>query len=162
IKPANLLLDRKGTVKVLDLGIARFEAEEHSRQHAQGVIVGTLDYLAPEQAVDSSAVDPRADLYGLGATLYFLLVGHPPFPTDDPGRDHDPTPLPVTQRIIRATRNPPAEPPMPARTPAPVFVGEVRRPAPADDPPTVRLRKPPPPRRRGRAALWVAAGLAVL
>jgi serine/threonine-protein kinase len=83
VKPANLLLDRKGTVKVLDLGIARFEADEHSRQTAQGTIVGTLDYLAPEQAVDSSAVDPRADLYAFGATLYFLLAGHPPFPTDD-------------------------------------------------------------------------------
>jgi serine/threonine protein kinase len=83
IKPANVLLDRKGTVKILDLGIARFEAEDHSRQHNAGAIVGTLDYLAPEQAVDSSAVDPRADLYALGATLYFLLTGRPPYPTDD-------------------------------------------------------------------------------
>ncbi len=83
IKPANLLVDRCGAVKILDLGIARFTQESNSRIHGTAVILGTLDYLAPEQAEDSSAVDPRADLYALGATLYFLLAGHPPFPVAD-------------------------------------------------------------------------------
>jgi serine/threonine-protein kinase len=83
IKPANLLVNRLGTVKILDLGIARFVADPASRRLNSAVVVGTLDYLAPEQAVDSSCVDARADQYALGATLYFLLAGHPPFPEAD-------------------------------------------------------------------------------
>jgi len=81
IKPANLLVDREGVIKVLDLGLSRITHEEHSltRAHNENVI-GTVDYLAPEQAVDSHEVDARADIYGLGGTLYFLLTGHPPFP----------------------------------------------------------------------------------
>jgi serine/threonine protein kinase len=76
-------VDRRGAVKILDLGIVRFTQDANSRVHGCDVILGTLDYLAPEQAEDSSAVDPRADLYALGATLYFLLAGHPPFPVAD-------------------------------------------------------------------------------
>ena len=83
IKPANVLIDRKGLVKVLDLGIARFTRDPASMVADAAMILGTLDYLAPEQAVDSSGVDARADLFSLGATLYFLLAGHPPFPDDD-------------------------------------------------------------------------------
>ncbi len=81
IKPANLLVDRKRTVKILDMGLAKFTppagrvpvtaADEH--------VLGTADYLAPEQAVNSTNVDGRADIYSLGCTLYFLLTGHPPF-----------------------------------------------------------------------------------
>ncbi len=83
IKPGNLLLDEKGTVKVLDLGLARFfdDKEENSLtvKHDEKVL-GTADYLSPEQALDSHTVDIRSDLYSLGCTLYFLLSGHPPFP----------------------------------------------------------------------------------
>lgn len=82
IKPGNLLVDTGGTVKVLDLGLARFfdTGEETSLtvQHDERVL-GTADYLAPEQAVDSHGVDARADIYSLGCTLYFCLTGHPPF-----------------------------------------------------------------------------------
>ena len=81
IKPANLLLARSGLLKILDLGIVRSRNEvaltvagEQGKQ-----ILGTIDYLAPEQAIDSSQVDGRADIYALGATLYFLLAGHAPF-----------------------------------------------------------------------------------
>jgi serine/threonine protein kinase len=71
-------------VKILDLGIVRFTHDDaHSRLHGADVILGTLDYLAPEQAENSSTVDTRADIYALGATLYFLLAGHPPFPVAD-------------------------------------------------------------------------------
>jgi serine/threonine protein kinase len=87
IKPANLLVDRRGAVKILDLGIVRFTHDDtFSRVHGAEYILGTVDYLAPEQAVDSSKVDSRADIYGLGATLYFLLAGHPPYPIADPRR----------------------------------------------------------------------------
>ncbi len=82
IKPANLLVDREGTVKILDLGLARFfdEKDEESLTVAHDEkVLGTADYLAPEQALDSHSVDKRADIYSLGCTLYFLLTGHPPF-----------------------------------------------------------------------------------
>jgi serine/threonine-protein kinase len=83
IKPANLLLDRIGVVKILDLGLVRSDADAASgltRQLDSRSILGTADYVAPEQAIDSSGVDIRADIYALGATLYFLLAGRPLFP----------------------------------------------------------------------------------
>jgi WD40 repeat protein len=81
VKPANLLLDRGGTVKVLDLGLARFQsdqADQITKQHDSNTVLGTIDYLAPEQALNA-AVDIRADVYSLGMTFYFLLTGHTPF-----------------------------------------------------------------------------------
>ena len=82
VKPGNVLVDRNGTVKILDLGLARiFEGAEETSltvQHDERVL-GTADYLAPEQAVDSHNVDARADIYSLGCTLYLCLTGQPPF-----------------------------------------------------------------------------------
>jgi serine/threonine-protein kinase len=83
IKPANVLLERTGLVKLLDLGLVRSESDAGSlltKQLDNKSILGTADYVAPEQAVDSSKVDERADIYSLGATLYFLLAGRPLFP----------------------------------------------------------------------------------
>lgn len=83
IRPANLLLDRTGIVKILDLGLIRSEADAAmglTRQLDSRTVLGAADYVAPEQAVDSSSVDIRADLYSLGATLYYLLSGRPLFP----------------------------------------------------------------------------------
>lgn len=82
IKPANLLLSPDGTVKIIDLGLVRWEPEVDSKltEKIDQSILGTADYLAPEQAVNSSNVDIRADIYSLGATLYFLLAGRPMFP----------------------------------------------------------------------------------
>jgi len=83
IKPANLLLDKKGMVKILDLGLARFHddsgAASLTAAHNETVL-GTADYLSPEQALNSHNVDARTDIYSLGCTAYFLLTGHPPFP----------------------------------------------------------------------------------
>lgn len=82
IKPANLLVDRQGAVKVLDLGLARFADDNQASltiAHDENVL-GTADYLAPEQAINSHRVDTRVDIYSLGCTLYFTLTGHPPFP----------------------------------------------------------------------------------
>lgn len=82
VKPGNLLIDSAGCVKVLDMGLARFFKTNHEEsltiKHDEKVL-GTADFLAPEQAVDSHRVDARADIYSLGCTLYFALTGHPPF-----------------------------------------------------------------------------------
>ncbi len=84
VKPGNLLVDATDTVKVLDLGLARF-VEEDSGEKASltlehnETVLGTADYLAPEQCLNSHQVDHRADIYSLGCTLYFLLTGRPPF-----------------------------------------------------------------------------------
>lgn len=81
IKPANLLVDKAGTVKILDMGLARFSDDSQAsltREYDQKMI-GTVDYLAPEQAVDSHKVDARADIYSLGCTLFYLLTGREPF-----------------------------------------------------------------------------------
>jgi eukaryotic-like serine/threonine-protein kinase len=81
IKPANLLLTREGTVKIIDLGLVRWDLEDSKlTEKVDQSILGTADYLAPEQAVNSSTVDIRADIYSLGATLYFLLAGRTLFP----------------------------------------------------------------------------------
>jgi len=81
IKPGNLMLTRQGEVKILDLGLARVmvDARDGPEMTSAGQAMGTADYMAPEQAMDSRDVDIRADLYGLGCTLYKLLTGHAPF-----------------------------------------------------------------------------------
>jgi len=79
IKPANLLLGRDGIVKILDLGLAQFFEDSGTRLHrGSGEIMGTTDYVAPEQLLGAET-DHRADIYNLGATLYHLLTGQPPF-----------------------------------------------------------------------------------
>lgn len=86
VKPSNLMLDEHGTVKVLDMGLARLH--QHSSESTDGSdleltqsrqLMGTYGYLAPEQALDARKADHRADIYSLGCTLHFLLTGKPPY-----------------------------------------------------------------------------------
>jgi len=106
MKPGNLLLNRRGVIKILDMGLACCSQKASAAFAAPGGInpsgkglegresmpppdaekrtVGSGDYLAPEQILSSDSVDARADIYSLGATLYFLLSGKPPFPEGSP------------------------------------------------------------------------------
>ena len=85
VKPANLMLSREGIVKLLDLGLAKFQAERRASDEVgseltqAGMTMGTVDYMAPEQWEHAGIVDVRADIYSLGCTLFFLLTGTPPF-----------------------------------------------------------------------------------
>jgi WD40 repeat protein/tRNA A-37 threonylcarbamoyl transferase component Bud32 len=82
IKPQNLMRTNRGQVKVLDFGLARFASEVGTGAGltALGTVLGSADYMAPEQVEDPHAADIRADIYSLGCTLYHLLTGVPPFP----------------------------------------------------------------------------------
>jgi serine/threonine protein kinase len=85
IKPQNLMITSKGEVKILDLGLALLHAERFTPGGltGSGQVMGTADYMAPEQWENCHWVDIRADLYSLGCTLYFLLTGQPPFGSPD-------------------------------------------------------------------------------
>jgi len=101
LKPHNLMRTADGTVKILDFGLAVLAdaGEQEGGLTGQNVVLGTPDYIAPEQAEDSHAVDVRSDIYSLGCTLYHLLTGRVPFPGDsvlrklDAHRKLEPEPL---------------------------------------------------------------------
>jgi serine/threonine protein kinase len=93
VKPSNLLIQRQSPmgpgclVKILDFGLARLHYADPATGESKGTlklegrtVMGTPDYLSPEQARDLHSVDIRSDLYSLGCTFYFLLTGRPPFP----------------------------------------------------------------------------------
>src|SRR5262249_54650405 len=102
IKPQNLLRANQGhVIKLLDLGLARLQKNKTRLANARqgltqiGIILGTLDFIAPEQARDSHSVDIRADLYSLGCTFHFLLTGKPPYPGGTP-----------TEKLLKHTLDP--------------------------------------------------------
>ncbi len=82
LKPTNLMLTPDGEAKILDLGLAHAMGEQ-SIYRPEGTVVGTLDYISPEQIDAPSEADQRSDLYSLGCALYFALAGRPPFEGGD-------------------------------------------------------------------------------
>jgi eukaryotic-like serine/threonine-protein kinase len=103
LKPSNVLITPNDHAKLLDLGLAIMEGEAGTHREilgGQGYVVGTMDYIAPEQTQNAAQVDGRSDLYSLGCTLYYALTGQPPFPGGTPldkiqrQRCEQPTPIP--------------------------------------------------------------------
>jgi len=82
IKPGNLIRDRFGSVKILDMGLARsFDDPDHKLTETldSGAVVGTADFISPEQALNAPNIDIRSDIYSLGATFFTLVAGKPPY-----------------------------------------------------------------------------------
>ncbi|HEX4610387.1 MAG TPA: serine/threonine-protein kinase, partial [Urbifossiella sp.] len=99
IKPSNILVGKDGkTVKLVDLGLARLDEPQtdEARVTQEGYVIGTPDFLAPEQARDPGAVDIRADIYALGATLFYILTGKVPFAGANP-----------TEKLLKHCTEPP-------------------------------------------------------
>jgi len=103
LKPSNILITPNDHAKVLDLGLALMAGEtgDAAIVGGQGYVVGSMDYIAPEQTEDATKVDGRADLYSMGCTLYYALTGKPPFPggsnMDKIRRHRHESPEPVSQ-----------------------------------------------------------------
>jgi hypothetical protein len=175
IKPQNLMRTPAGQIKILDFGLARFALENAADAQAAdgpeeaagsltltGTVMGTPDYIAPEQARDAHTADIRADIYSLGCTLYHLLAGHAPFPEGSVVQkvkahmEHDPRPLSavrpdVPPELVRVIER------MTAKDAADRF----QTPAEVLEALTPFLAPPEPPRRRW----WfpaVPAGLAAV
>ncbi len=104
VKPANLILDGRDHIWVTDFGLARIQAAPGATP--LGDVVGTLRYMSPEQAAGDPAIDPRGDVYSLGATLYELLTLRPAFPGADRAQylrqlvDDDPIPPRAINRAV--------------------------------------------------------------
>jgi eukaryotic-like serine/threonine-protein kinase len=98
IKPSNILRTPTGQVKIIDLGLALQHEFEDERVTREGTTVGTVDYMAPEQARDSRATSVQSDLYSLGCTFYYLLAGVAPFPGGD-----------ITDKLTRHAKTPAPE-----------------------------------------------------
>jgi serine/threonine protein kinase len=154
LKPSNLMIMPNEQAKVLDLGLALVQNEVSSDRTitgGQGYIVGTMDYIAPEQAEDPTRVDPRSDIYSLGCTLYFALTGQPPFPggtsmqkimrhrTEEPVpvTDHNPTVPVAFWGLVRRMMDK-----RPERRPgsASAVRAELRKWAPVEAPPVIDLK----------------------
>lgn len=111
VKPSNLMLDTAGNVRIVDLGLARLTQPNQEDSGISktaltrtGAVLGTVDYMSPEQAVNTKKADHRSDIYSLGCTLYYLLTGQAPYRGDTMMEvlvAHREDPIPS----LRATRN---------------------------------------------------------
>lgn len=181
IKPDNLMVTKSGMVKVADLGLARAEDAEDASITATNVgqVMGTPHYMAPEQGRDAHTVDHRADLYGVGATLYHLVCGHTPFDGDSAMevlmraasqalKFSEPGPSPAVRVIIsRLMEKEPADRPQSAAE-AMEMISKLRRKQVDDDPDSapnsaeavVRARRRRL-RRTMRKLSWYAFGISI-
>ncbi len=119
LKPSNIIVTPNDHAKVLDLGLALMEGEMTGQREViggEGYVVGTMDYIAPEQTADAARVDARCDVYALGCTIYFALTGRPPFPGGT-----------TKEKIQRHRGEEPAPIPQLNAEVPPAFVGLVRR-----------------------------------
>jgi formylglycine-generating enzyme required for sulfatase activity len=156
VKPSNLLRDAAGTIKVLDLGLAHFLADEALHESS---IAGTIGYLPPERLTDPTHADARTDVYGLGCTLYFLLTGKVPYDAATPAE------------VLAAHRDRPVPSLCEARPDCPAAVDALFRrmiaKAPADRPASMqaviqeveRLLQRSPKRRRPGWRVMLAASI---
>lgn len=137
VKPANIMVNPKGVVKVVDLGMALTDSQGESLtlKYNESVL-GTADYLSPEQALNSHNVDARADIYSLGCSMYYTLVGRAPF---DEGS--------MAQRLMRHQSEPPAP------------IAKVRPDAPAELVKICEKMLAKQPKQRYQAAIDVAKAL---
>lgn len=107
VKPGNLIVSEDGRLKVLDLGLAGSDVDPETQQ--AGRVVGTMDYMAPEQIRAPESAGPAADVYALGCTLYFILSGQPPFPggsrKEKAHRQLTEQPVPLQQLVDRIDPN---------------------------------------------------------
>ncbi|MGI5175159.1 serine/threonine-protein kinase [Dactylosporangium sp. CA-152071] len=98
IKPSNLIVTATGVVKICDFGVSRMlNATEYADLTGSAIAMGSPKYMAPEQ-INGEPVDARTDLYGLGCSMYAMLIGHPPFSTGSP--------LSVVQQHVTTTPEP--------------------------------------------------------
>lgn len=109
MKPSNIMITPHDHAKVLDLGLALVQGEapvEREIIGGEGYVVGTMDYIAPEQSENAYKVEPRSDIYAMGCTLYFALTGQPPFPGGTAvekihrHRTADPQPIPQLNQSV--------------------------------------------------------------
>jgi serine/threonine protein kinase len=172
VKPSNLMRTAEGTVKVLDLGLARWKVQGAGELTATEQLLGTPDFLAPEQVRDAAAADLRADLYGLGGTLFYLLTGRAPFAHHqgvygklDAHRSEAPpdvrslrpeVPPPVADLLNRLLAKEPQDRPQSAAEVA-AALAAFAGPLTTSPPPKRPVR--PPRRRRGK---WLLAAAVVL
>jgi Protein kinase domain/Putative zinc-finger len=178
IKPQNLMLSDKGVVKVLDFGLAKVVSERLSQPGltGQNMVMGTPEYMAPEQVRNTSAADIRADIYSLGCTLFYLLTGRPPFRgesaidvvskqvTDAPPRVTElrpDVPAELADLVDQMLAKDPAARPQTPRDVAKALAALTR--AGGRSPTTVAepVAPPPLPRRGGRRP-WVAVASVLL
>jgi WD40 repeat protein len=165
VKPQNLMLTPQGVIKILDFGLAQLASAAAGSLTGLGTLMGTPDYIAPEQARDARSADIRADVYSLGCTLYHLLAGRPPFGEGLPLErvvahlERPPRPLAEVRRelpsgLVAVVERMMAKDPA-RRYQTPGAVAEALA-------PFAGLAPPPLPRRRRNLRRWLAAAVLLL